>query len=465
MGDSAPRGIAVIDVGASNIKAVLFDPALNPVAERKTASGHASAPPYAMLDPVPLAAFLRKTLPELDGILPLDVIVPCTHGSAVVCIAADGTPALPLMDYMAEPPPEIVAAYRTIEPPFDEVFCKLLPAALTVGLQLYWQQTAFPAEFARVKYIQPLVQHLTLMLTGVPLSEITGLSTHTQLMDVRNNIPSSLARRQGWDRMIAPRQNAWDLAGPLLAQFRGTSFQGRGAVLTGIHDSNANYLRYLAAGMGNFTLLSTGTWIIGFDTSATLDTLKPERDMLTFTDLLGRPVACFRFFGGREYEILGRGAPAEAATHEAALRLMAQGTFALPSFTDSGGPMPGTGNKGRIVGPIPETPEEWSSLAAIYCALMSDQSLTAISSKGAMIVDGPFAQNPVYLDILAALRPWQRLYASQLRDGTTAGVAIVALMRETGKIPSCALDLDQVPATPITGLDTYAAEWLRQSST
>ena len=350
------------------------------MAERKTASGHSAGPPYAMLDSAPLDAFLKKTLPELDGILPVDVIVPCTHGSAVLGIREDGTPALPIMDYMAEPPPETVAAYRKIEPPFEEVFCQLLPAALTVGLQLYWQQTAFPAEFARVKYIQPLVQHLTLMLTGAALSEITGLSTHTQLMDVRNNVPSSLARRQGWDQLFAPRRNAWDLAGPLLPQFRGASFQGHGDVLAGIHDSNANYLRYLAAGMGKFTLLSTGTWIIGFDTSASIETLQPERDTLTFTDLLGRPVACFRFFGGREYEIVGRGAPAEAATLPAALRLIAQGTYALPSFTDSGGPMPGTGNRGRVVGPIPASPEEWSSLAAIYCALMSDQSLTAISS-------------------------------------------------------------------------------------
>ena len=80
-----------------------------------------------------------------------------------------------------------------------------------------------------------------------------------------------------------------------------------------------------------------------------------------------------------------------------------------------------------------------------------------------MIVDGPFAQNPIYLAILAALRPQQPLYASQLRDGTTAGVAIVALMRETGTIPSRALDLDRIAAAPVAGLAAYAAEWLAKS--
>ena len=44
--------------------------------------------------------------------------------------------------------------------------------------------------------------------------------------------------------------DAAPLVGPLLPEFRGRNFRGRGAVLAGVHDSNANYLRYLAAGVG-----------------------------------------------------------------------------------------------------------------------------------------------------------------------------------------------------------------------
>jgi sugar (pentulose or hexulose) kinase len=256
---------------------------------------------------------------------------------------------------------------------------------------------------------------------------------------------------------------AWDVLGPLLPRYRGANFQGRGAVLTGVHDSSANYLRYLAAGQGSFTLLSTGTWIIGFDTDADLDHLDKDRDTVSNTDVLGRVVASCRFFGGKEFEIIAAGAPAEAARIETVEQLMARGTMPLASFTDSGGPMPGTGLKGRVTGPEVESAEERSSIAALYCALMCDQSLDAIGSKARIIIDGPFAENPVFLAILAALRPQQQVLASDLRDGTTVGAAVLALMAGNGRLPQIGLNLRPTMPAKISGLDRYRKAWLEQS--
>ncbi len=103
-----------------------------------------------------------------------------------------------------------------------------------------------------------------------------------------------------------------------------------------MHDSNANYLRFLASGLSDFTLLSTGTWIIGFAPGADLEKLDPARDTVTNTDVFGRPVPCYRFMGGWEMEAAGGGAPASAASLECARRLIARGSLALPSFTDIG---------------------------------------------------------------------------------------------------------------------------------
>ena len=453
------RGIAVVDVGATNSKIVLFDSSGKILAERKTASRHVAAPPYQHLDPMPLIAFCAKHLPELDEVMPIDVIVPSAHGAAIACLDAQGQLALPVMDYMAEPPAEIVAAYRKNEPPFSEVFCPLLPMALTHGMQLFWQQTAYPQEFAHVRTILPWIQYVGYLLSGRPVIEIASMSCQSQLMDVRDNTFSSLSRLQGWDKLFAPWAKAWQLTGSLKPQYRKGGFRGSGQVLAGIHDSSGNYLRYLAGGRRHFTLLSTGTWIIGFDTDTQINELDPMRDTVTNTDIYGKPVACCRFMGGREYEVLSRGAPAEAASFKALGSLVAQGTFALPSFTDTGGPMPGTGNKGLVKGPAPASEEERSTLAALYCALMVDRSLAAVKSKGDIIVDGPFAKNPVFLSVLASLRHPQTVLASQLRDGTTAGAMVLALMTESGEIPKLALDLDEVTPLAPEILTDYAVEW------
>lgn len=455
------RGIAVVDVGATNSKIVLFDSAGKPLSERKMASRHGAGPPYPHLDPAPLIAFCAEHLPDLDAVLPIDVIVPSAHGAAIACLAADGSLALPVMDYMAEPPPEIVAAYREIEPPFPEVFGPLLPMALTHGLQLFWQETAFPEDFARVRTILPWIQYVGYLLSGKAVIEIASMSCQSQLMDVRDNSFSSLARRQGWDQLFAPWAKAWEVTGTLKHDFRGRRFRGRGQVLAGIHDSSANYLRYLAGGRRHFTLLSTGTWIIGFDTNTVITELDPERDTVTNTDIFGKPVACCRFMGGREFEVLSRGASAEAAGFKALAEILSQESFALPSFTDSGGPMPGTGNKGLVKGPAPSNEQERATLAALYCALMVDRSLDAVKSKGDIIVDGPFAKNPVFLSSLAALRPQQNVLASQLRDGTTQGAMALALMGEDDKLPELALALDRVEPEAPAMIADYAAKWRR----
>jgi sugar (pentulose or hexulose) kinase len=460
MSRDRPRGIAVVDVGATNVKLGLFDAEGRLLEERKTAARHCPAPPYAHLEPEAMVAFCRAKLPELDRILPIDTIVPTAHGAALACLRQEGSLALPVMDYAAEPPAHVIAAYRQIEPPFSEVFAPLLPMALTHGLQLFWQETAFPHLFATVATIMPWMQYVAFRLSGARVSEISSLSCQSQLMDVRHNRFSSLARARGWDRLFPAVARAWEVIGTLTPEFRGGEFRGAGHVLAGVHDSNANYLRYLAAGLGNFTLLSTGTWIIGFDTAASLDSLDERRDTVSNTDVLGRPVACCRFYGGREFECVAAGAPANAASIAAVARLIERRTFALPSFTDSGGPMPGTGGKGRIVGPAVEDPEERSSLAALYCALMCDQSLDAIGSKGRVIIDGPFAENTVFLGILARLRQGQEVFASALVDGTAAGAAVLALMDADGTLPSIALDLTPVAPAHISGIEDYAREWL-----
>ena len=336
-----PRGTLVLDVGSTNTKLVLFDGAGRPLRERRIESRHVPGPPYQSLDPEPALALLAETLPDFDAAAPVDVIVPCAHGSALALLDEAGRLALPVMDYFAEPPAAIAAQYREIAPPFSEVFCPANPMALTLGLQLFWQQTAFAQDFARVRTILPWGQYFAWRMSGRAVSGNTELGAQTQLVDVASGGFSSLARGRGWDRLFAPPARPYDTVGTLKPEFRRAPLAGRLEIKAGIHDSNANYLRYLAAGLGDFTLLSTGTWIIIFDTRSDIRSLDPGRDTATNTDLFSRPVACSRFMGGLEIASIEAGAPAGSGTAEALSELIRRGTFALPSFSNSGGPMPG----------------------------------------------------------------------------------------------------------------------------
>ena len=460
MKDQKPRGIAVVDAGYTNTKIALFSPAGEMLAEHKIASRQIEGPPYRHIDPEPLMALCREALPALDLIRPVDAIIPCGHGAAMGCVDEHGNLALPVMDYTCQPPAAIVADYTALAPKFDETYCMQLPMALTHALQLYWQSRAFPQDFARVKMTMPWMQYVGFRLSGKAVIEISSMSCQTHLMDTRHQTLSSFVKRQGWEHLFPRMAKAWETIGYLKPEYRGTGFRGEGRVLGGVHDSTANFMRYVCSGLDHFTLVSTGTWCISFDPSTPLSQLVEARDTNTNTDVLGRTVACSRFFGGKEFEIVSGGVAADRASLETVGRLVARGTMALPSFTDSGGPVPGKGGKGHIVGPPPADDSERASLAALYCAEMVSEQLDAIvADENDIIVDGPFSQNSVLLQLLAQLRPRQRVLASDLRDGTTAGAAAIALIDDGGRLPAIGLKLTPHKAAAVAGLAHYHKTW------
>ena len=89
---------------------------------------------------------------------------------------------------------------------------------------------------------------------------------------------------------------------------------------------------------------------------------------------------------------------------------------------------------------------------------MVAECLTALGSKHDIIVDGPFSKNLVFLQILAQLRHGQKLFASDLRDGTTAGAACLALMPH-GILPHVPLSLTTIASQNLSNLAPYQTAW------
>lgn len=454
-----PRGVAVVDVGYTHSKLLLFNSSIEIVDWVEIPSGHSNAGDYPSLDLEPLIRLIESTLPDFDAQIPLDRIVPSAHGSGLALVDSQGELTFPVMDYAARPPSAILEKYKSMAPAFSEVFAPVLPGALTLGLQLFWQQTSRPDLFDKTSTIMPWAQYAAFRMGGAPVSEITAFGAQTQLLDVRSGTFSSLARSQGWDQKFAPLVRAFDSVG----RYEHSTLHGDGTILAGIHDSNANYLRYIATGLENFTLLSTGTWIIGFTPGVDLTTIDPKRDVVSNADYLGRPVASCRFMGGKEFEAGAAGAEPSQASVARALQLINLGSMALPSFTDSGGPIPGYGQEGRFVGPNVENEADRASLMSIYCGLMSWQSLTAVGGDSDIVVDGPFAKNDVYLTTLATLLPGRKVLASDADQGTAIGAALLAHCDELGNVPRLTARLRTINPLEASGLEAYSIEWLRRA--
>ena len=442
MTSGVPRGIAVVDIGATNSKVALFDAGLQEIARRKTETVHHDGPPYRHVDAQRIVEFAIGAIGELDRVLPVDVIVVSAFGSTLGCVDETGELATPVMDYLAEPPAEIAEGYAKIAPPFAETFCNTWPAALSLGRQLFWLETAFPEAFARVRSIMTWSQYLAFRLGGRQTCEVTALGAFSQLLDVLKGDFSSVVRQRGWVDRFAP----------LTPRLGGHWRTEAGVSPAGVFRPRANPLRSARFRRQLSALPRRGFRRAGaaFDRNLHHRLRKPGRTSCASIPIARRsrsptcsdaPIGCCGFFGGGEFDKLLAGASPSAASATDVEAIIAHSVFALPSFSDTGGPVAGSGNRGRIEGPFSGALAQRASLATLYTALMTSEALDALESRSPIVIDGPFARNDLFCSLLAALRPRQRVASSLLQEGTAAGAAVLALMSPPGDLPERRVEL------------------------
>ncbi|MDL2358265.1 MAG: FGGY family carbohydrate kinase [Pseudomonadota bacterium] len=445
----------VLDIGKTNVKLTLLSTAGATLAEQRMPNAIRHDGPYPHHDTERIWEWMLATLRAFAQLARVGAIVPVTHGATAALVDDDGL-VLPVLDYESGLPEQIATLYAGDRPPFAETYSPALPAGLNLGRQLVWLANVFPAEFARARHILLYPQYWAWRLSGVAASEATSLGCHTDLWAPVTQQYSSLVARMGWRGKFPVLQPAWAALGPLRpALIERTGLPADCKIVCGIHDSNASLLRYLGDGAG--TVLSSGTWLIAASFGTPLAGLDEQSDMLANTNALGQPVACMRFMGGREFALLAGAAPSACTAADIDM-VMAQETFALPCFAESGGPF--SGRTGSIVGPAPQTDQQRYALATLYCVLMTDYCLEALAASGPLMIEGSFTGNPHFAALLAALRPQQPVTVSDDASGTTCGGWLLHHWAARATVVPAVQDRpDTTRCTPDTALLAYRARW------
>jgi sugar (pentulose or hexulose) kinase len=411
--------IGVVDIGKTNAKLILVEAGTGDVVwgvERRC--GTIERSPMRELDVAGIEGWLLSGLASAPGKERIRALVPVAHGAAAVLVSSSGDP-LVAPDY-EDPVFETVREhYRALRDPFAATFSPFLPLGLNLGRQLYYLQQQRPEVLRSAVAILPYPQYWAWRLCSVMASEVTSLGCHSDLWQPREARFSALATTQGWNALIPPLRRAGDVLGtitPSIARITGLDPSCR--VLCGIHDSNASYLCHRIGRPLDepFAVVSSGTWTVIMANGADLTALREERDMLANVDAQGSPVATARFMGGREYEaIAGNGWAAQHLTPDSLDSILEKRAFALPSFASAGGPF--AGRAGTLVNAEKLEARERSALATLYSALQTDLLLDLLGASGSVIVDGPFATNPLYGVLLAALRSPSRTFLGDNRAG------------------------------------------------
>jgi sugar (pentulose or hexulose) kinase len=364
-----------------------------------------------------------------------------------------------MIDYEQALPEDIRAAYAPQAGGFFDRGSAVMLGATHQARQMFWIETKAKSDFDEADWFLGVPQYWAWRLCGVAASEVTYLGAQSHLWNVPAAHWSEIVGRRGWRRLMPPFHPAWDRLGRIRPELaRRYELPPDLPILTGIHDSSANFYRYQTAGLSRMTVVSTGTWIVALSDHADLAALNEVRGMTCNADVYGRPLGGALTMAGREFAaIAGSGAGHAKSSAKILQALIAQGTMAIPSFGQDDGLFPGSAGRGHIVGPLPRNDNERLSLAVLYAALVTNECLEALSSEDLVILDGAFLREPLYASLVAALRPQCETVFNLDSNGVASGAALLAMHGMSGTISSVALSKPEPLDCP--ALLEYAQEW------
>ncbi|WP_417691280.1 FGGY-family carbohydrate kinase [Roseibium sp.] len=451
------RHVGVIDIGKTNAKVAAVELETGcEIGVRKQSNVVLNTGPYPHYDINGLWAFILDGLRDMHAAHHIDAISVTTHGASIVLLDDDGNLAVPVLDYEFTGPDALGPAYDSIRPAFAETGSPRLGMGLNVGAQLHWQFQTDPGLLARTACVLTYPQYWAYRLTGVQANEVTSLGCHTDLWCPECGTFSALVDRLGLKTKMAPVQPATQVLGTVTPELGATlGVPDDLPVVCGIHDSNASLYPHLLRRKPPFSVVSSGTWVIVLALGGASVDLDPARDTLMNVNALGDQVPSARFMGGREFDMVMSGR-VSGATRKEIDEVLHRHVMLFPAVETRSGPFRGRQSCWTVEEATLSDGQRFATVS-FYLALMTAECLKMAGGRGETIVEGPFSQNQLYLDMLASAtgRPVVSSYGSS--TGTSAGAAMLL----APALPDLGADAEQDLRAPEVdpSFQPYAATW------
>lgn len=454
------RNVGVIDIGKTNTKVAVVD------LEQRRELGVLTrpntvlpGPPYPHFDLEGHWDFICKALSELHQAHGIDALSVTTHGASAVLLDAEGQLAAPMLDYEFTGPDDLAADYDAIRPDFAETGSPRLGMGLNLGAQLHWQLKTDQDLLGRVATVLTYPQYWTYKLTGVLSNEVTSLGCHTDLWCPSENRFSSLVETLGLTDRMAPVRKAGDSLGSLLPDVAArTGLPQDIKVACGIHDSNASLYPHLIGREPPFSVVSTGTWVIVLAIGGGEVTLDPSRDTLINVNAFGDPVPSARFMGGREFDMILQGREKGCSEGEIET-VLSREIMLFPAVDPRSGPFQGREHHWSVDETTLSDGERFAA-TSFYLALVTAECLAMSGADGPVVVEGPFAQNRLYLDMLGAATGQPVEATSGSVTGTSIGAAL--LVADCGTRPAGKTQAGGTGGNCVPRIANYVQKWREQ---
>lgn len=397
--------ILIFDIGKTNKKCFVFDKNYRIAFERSAQLAETTDEDG---DPCEDAGLLTKwvldSVQEMleDRQFSISAVNFTTYGASFVCIGSDGTPVLPLYNYLKPFPENLKSQFFNTFGGEEKISLETASPSLgnlNSGLQLYRLKHQKPAGFQKIKYALHLPQYIASLVSGQFFSDITSIGCHTMLWDFRKSDYHDWVKKEGISEKLAPIVPSGAAVEHPKTGIRNPKLKTG----VGLHDSSAALIPYLACFQEPFVLISTGTWNISLnpfnDRPLTPEELK--RDCLCYLSFHGKPVKASRLFAGYEHE-------------QGVKRIAAQFGVAEDFYQKTGFETANPAGKAYL-----DMMRQLVEKQAVSTKLVLHGT-----SVRRIFVDGGFSKNEIFMTLLAQAFPEMEIFASEVAQATALGAAL-----------------------------------------
>lgn len=490
--------IAVLDIGKTNKKAMIYDPDLGVVDSAYRTFEPQVEDGVSVEQVGAVEEWFLQQLERFGERYPIRTISITTHGASFVCVGEDGRPSVPVVDYTHEPGGSFHEEFYGVVGDKDDLqrSTATLPLAALINPAkgIYFVEQRYPDEFEKTKHILLYPQYFGYRLTGEVAADYTYVGCHTYLWDFGRATWSRVADALGVRRLL-PRdvRRPYEVLGTITDEVaERTGLSADTLVTLGVHDSNASLFPYLIKKTDDFVLNSTGTWCVAMHPMDRVFFAEEEIGKSVFFNIspLGNPVKTSILIGGQEFE-----------THTGFLKsihgdvpfpefdpdvyrhvIRERKLFITPSVVRGTGQFPEAGpgayESGRFYsleqlesGEYPTFYRDYRVAYAVLNLSLAIQTKVALERVGlkagvSLYTEGGFRNNPDYNQLLTAFFPDTPVALTNIDEATSFGAALMGKSATEGIAPEdlgdrFEIETKHVPRADFDGLASYEQEFYR----
>jgi len=490
--------IAVLDIGKTNKKILIFDKDLKIQEERNTRIPEIERGNILLDDVESLKTWILGTLSKLSQQFNIKVISTSAHGATYSLVDDNIESVVPQIAYNTDPGDDFHQEfYEKCGDPVELQKSTATPnfnLLINPAKGICYTQNQFPEEFDKAKHLLFYAQFFGSWLTGNVCADPTYVGNHSYLWDFAKNDWSDVADKLGIRHLLPGTfKNPWDSLGTIKLDIAENSGLGKDTIVTaGIHDSNGSMLPYIISMKEPFLLNSTGTWCVIMNEKEDVEFEEDELGKVVFYNMnaFWKPIKTAIFLGGMEFEHYSN------ILHKIHNRkdfpvfdqqvfqkvLDDNENYILPSvakgigqFTDSEPRIIENGEEYPLNGlesgeAIPDFFNNYEEAFAVLNLSLAIQTKVSFDRAGIkkgiqVFTEGGFSKNDSYNILLKSFFPESDFYLTNLKEASAFGAAMC------GKVAWENIDihsLDQlinidkklVPSSNLKGVEAYYEKFI-----